>query len=147
MLCDVPFFRHSQKGDRGFYDLSVFRYSLNGGLWVMSQFCTITQNVPLPNFSKAQRSHLGPLPEKGCTGPAYSIQKILKWTLSLKVLAVVLLLVIITLPFLTGINDDVTEKGQRLQFSEIANLVPGTESLSSAITARKKQIKISTMNT
>ena len=56
MLCDVPFFRHSLKGYRGFCDLSVFRYSLNGGLWVMSQFCTITKNVCLPNFSKAQRS-------------------------------------------------------------------------------------------
>ena len=54
-------------------------------------------------------------------------------------------MVIITLLFLTGINDDVLEKVQRLQFSEIANLVPGTESLSSAITAKKK-IKISTMN-
>ena len=143
MLCDVPVFRHSLKGNRGFCDLPVFRYSLNGGLWVMSQFCTITKNVPLPNFSKAQRSHLGPLPER--LHRAYSIQKFLKWTLSLKVLVVISLLVIITLPFLTGINDDVPEKVQRLQFSEIANLVPGTESLSSAITA-KKQIKIPTMN-
>ena len=63
----------------------------------------------------------------------------------LKVLVVISLLVIITLLFLTGINDDVPEKVQRLQFSEIANLVPGTESLSLAITA-KKQIKIPTMN-
>ena len=63
----------------------------------------------------------------------------------LKVLVVIPLLVIITLLFLTGINDDVLEKVQRLQFSEIANLVPGTESLSLAITA-KKQIKIPTMN-
>ena len=103
----------------------------------MSQFCTITKDVPPPNFSKAQRSHLRPLSER--LHRAYSIQKILKWTLSLKVLVVISLLVIITLPFLTGINDDVPEKVQRLQFSEIANLVPGTESLSLAITAKKNR--------